>query len=80
MDHSPHWLNRKFWQAVKEKKDVSRQRVIEGAQSLFILADSLFNQGRGAKEILSPEGETVRKREAKQSKYVTNTWWKPESQ
>ncbi|MED0739024.1 hypothetical protein [Aneurinibacillus thermoaerophilus] len=79
LEHSPHWLNRKFWQAIKEKRDANRQRIMEGAQSLFILVDSIFNKGKGLKDIL-PDNDLKRvndEKKEKQSQYVANVWWKP---
>lgn len=79
LEHSPYWLNRKFWQALKEKKDMNRQRIMEGAQSLFILVDSVFNQGKGVNDILPSNGRSEQpERKVIQSQYVANTWWKPE--
>ncbi|WP_175493677.1 hypothetical protein [Aneurinibacillus thermoaerophilus] len=52
---------------------------MEGAQSLFILVDSIFNKGKGLKDIL-PDNDLKRvnnEKKEKQSQYVANVWWKP---
>lgn len=77
LQHSPHWLKRKFKQAQKEKKEANQRRIIEGAQSLFIVLDSVFNQGKGIESILSP-AEEERKEAVASAEYVAKTWWKSE--
>ncbi|NMF00232.1 hypothetical protein [Aneurinibacillus aneurinilyticus] len=57
---------------------MNRQRIMEGAQSLFILVDSVFNQGKGVNDILPSTGRSEQpERNVRQSQYVANIWWKP---
>lgn len=80
LDHTPSWLQRKFYQATKEKWEDSQARVMEGFKSMVLLVDSIFNDGKNYTDILP---ETFEKAMAQQQnnqsvneKFVTGQWWK----
>lgn len=77
MSHTPTWLGRKFKQAQGEQWEEHKARVLEGFQSLMLLLDAAFNNGKEFEKILSPSEETEEKKEV-ESKFVTGVWWKKE--
>lgn len=79
LGHTPEWVNRKYEQAVEEKFTVIRERTLEGYKGLMLLADSLFNQGKGFEDIV-PAFNQVKKKEVEtaKDKFVGGNWWESE--
>ena len=50
LSHTPDWLKRKYEQAMEEKYNESRMHTLENYKGLMLLADSLFNKGKGFEE------------------------------
>ena len=79
LGHTPDWVKRKYEQALEEKYSVSRERTLEGYKGLMLLADSLFNQGKGFDDIVPSFGQLTKKEvETTEEKFVGGNWWKSE--
>lgn len=79
LGHTADWIRRKYEQAVEEKYNESRVRTLESYKGLMLLADTLFNKGKGFEEIIPPYNQlNIPKAESAQEKYVGGSWWKPE--
>lgn len=79
MEHTPEWLKRKYEQALEEKYSTSRERSLESYKGLMLLADTLFNQGKGFDEIVPSFGKLTKKEvETKQEEFVGGNWWESE--
>lgn len=80
LDHTPEWLGRKYKHMTREKMAANRQQVLNGAQSLALVFDGMFNKGKGFAEILPPTFEewTGNAQGVANSDYVTAQWWTPE--
>lgn len=78
LDHSPHWLARKYKQAMKEKLEQNRLQALTFSRGIAIVIDALFNKGNGIDEILPPSYEEIAGEAIKsvQSEYVQTVWWK----
>jgi hypothetical protein len=80
MDHSPEWLSRKYWQALKEKWEDSQSRVLEGFKSVALFADSVFNKGKNYDMFIHNSFEEAMKTNLEEpkkdySKFETGQWW-----
>lgn len=79
MDHSPEWLTRKYWQAMKETWEQSQMRVLEGFKSLSMLIDAVFNKGANYSAFIQDSFEdalkTTDEQDQVQEKFVQGQWW-----
>lgn len=79
LGHTPDWVKRKYEQALLEKYVSSRERTLESYKGLMLLADSLFNKGKGFDDIVpSFEKLTKKEVETKQEEFVGGNWWESE--
>lgn len=80
MDHSPEWLERKYFQALKEKWERSQTRTLEGFKSLAMLIDAVFNKGANFNSFIQDSFEDAmrmnQEQQEMQSKFVKGQWWK----
>lgn len=78
LDHTPAWIDRKYWQALEEKFDNSQTRVLEGFKSIALLVDSIFNKGANYSEFIQGSFKEAMKMEDKKEEtgqYITGQWW-----
>lgn len=77
LDHSPEWVDRKYWQAMKEKFDDSQARVLEGFKSLALIVDSIFNKGANYHLFVHESFEDALKQgeEKVDSNFIQGQWW-----
>lgn len=79
LDHSPAWVDRKYFQALKEKWEDSQMRTLEGFKSLALLIDSVFNKGANYSAFIQGSYEEALKMEQEteeaESNFVKGQWW-----
>lgn len=78
LSHTPEWLVRKSKQAVREKGEEHRLRIIEAFKGLALFVDLALNQGREIDQILPPFNKKETDSSEPDGPFIETMWWKSE--
>lgn len=79
LDHTPAWIERKYIQAMKEKHEDHRVKILESFKGISLLVDAALNKGKNQDSLLPlPFDEyfnQVEEKKRDEKEYVEGEWW-----